>query len=237
MSQHCKVNALHVLGQLAGQTAAARSAAVVSAIEDAIEQAAAEITQFTASICGEELASLASHQGWDVAGFAQNVDGEYMYVVERRRTIVAGVEAMGLIGNAAVTDAAELSSLMQCARTICRWICTEEPGLVFPSFLSRNKVQHGAGTALVRLCSDPSMLRGSVPVRHGARDAAGTDLSSWDKFGQEVLAGIVAEAVERLRVLARLEPGLRSRRELLVLLEGVAWPWRLPQVSTFLALR
>jgi len=230
MCQHCKVNALHVLGQLASQTAAARTEPVVAAIGAALQLAAEQIDAFAANISAETLEELSGLVGNNyVADIA-----EYMYVVERRRTIAAGCEALGLIGsNALLADPP--AAVLHCARILVGTISQPEPGVDFPAFMTINTVQHNAGTALVRLCSDPGLRRGAVPKRHGARDLGEAELMPSSEFGLEVLQGMVVEALDRLRLLAEGGGG-GGRRELLKQLEAVAWPWSLPAESPYLTL-
>ena len=127
----------------------------------------------------------------------------------------------------------------KCAEILCQWICSSEPGVAFPAFMTRNTVQHNAGVALIRLCSHPTMVRGAVPKLHGARDAGGGELMPSDEFGTEVLQGMVVEAIDRLNAQLRThtthtKPQLC--RQLLGMLEATAWPWDLPQDLPFLVL-
>ena len=244
MSQHVKVQALHVLGQLTSQTAAARSAAVVNGIAAAISAAAAEIDGFgaRAGITEAEIATLSEQFGGNnyVAQIA-----EYMYVVERRRTIAAGCEALGMVGHAVVVrcggemTSAALAVLLKCAQVLCEWICSPEPGVAYPSFMTRNTVQHNAGVALIRLCSLPTMTRGAVPKLHGARDAGAGQLMPSEEFGTEVLQGMVAEAMDRLKTqtVGHSEAHTKALRALTAVLEATPWPWDLLQELPFMVLQ
>ncbi len=238
MSQHCKVQALHVLGQLTVQAAAACSVAVVDAIAATVTSAAEEIGGFgvRAGITDAEIAELDERLGGN--NYVPEILN-YMYVVERRRTIAAGCEALGQVGHASVVHGSGDAEMVlaRCAETVCQWICSPEPGVAFPAFMTRNTVQHNAGVALIRLCSQPTMVRGAVPKLHGARDAGGGELMPSDEFGTEVLQGMVAEAIDRLHAQLRAHGApMKPQRRLLGLLEATAWPWDLPRELPFLLL-
>jgi hypothetical protein len=151
MAQHGTVMALHCLGQLACSTHAVRTLAVVSASVGCMERAATDIEGYVAAAAPALLAELQP-----LIGNNYHPDiGRYLHVTERRRTLAEGVVALGHIGAVALREG-EAAVGLACLEGILPWAaCVDEPGVIFPSFMTRNSVQHNAGTALVRLCSDP----------------------------------------------------------------------------------
>ena len=111
--------------------------------------------------------------------------------------------------------------------------------MAYPSFMTRNTVQHNAGVALIRLCSLPTMTRGAVPKLHGARDAGAGQLMPSEEFGTEVLQGMVAEAMDRLKTqtVGHSEAHTKALRALTAVLEATPWPWDLLQELPFMVLQ
>ena len=132
---------------------------------------------------------------------------------------------------------------LACVDGILPWVSSvDEPGVIFPSFMTRNSVQHNSGVALVRLCSDPRLARAAIPAVHGAEDEGGQLMPS-AKFGIKVLAGMVVEARTRLALLcaagfggegANVERVREARCAVQRRLDQVVWPEAFAEATEYL---
>jgi len=94
-----------------------------------------------------------------------------------------------------------------------------EPGCAFRADgLWNNQIRTTAGTALMRVCSDPTSTSASMPLLAGVR-------------GQDRLVkGMVVEALRRAAASVRYSPGLAWERTAAQAvwheLGNVTWPWK-----------
>lgn len=143
-------------------------------------------------------------EGWET------VDND-VYTHSRRTAAAELCCALGLLGHQARrVDAVPVTLIALDALLLV--LCNQEPGCAFRADgLWNNQIRTTAGTALLRICSDPVSNCASMPLLAGIR-------------GQDRLVkGMVVEALHRATASAGAS-GTASEAVLRAL-EHVAWPW------------
>ena len=158
----------------------------------AMERAVAEAEVFTAEADPEALAAQAPL----LHNMYHNEQPLAFFVIERRRTVLEGCVALGLIGAQAVADGESDTATAACA-ALLQVATSEEPGMSFSAFMTRMSVRHNAAYGLVRLTSEPVQAGAAVPSVHTGGGWAAEDRRDW--HNKHILVGMMDEALRRGR--------------------------------------
>jgi hypothetical protein len=204
-------DAAHVIGQCCAPDDEATVGALASALTASLDELA-EYTRVAVSV-GTMQPGYVAPAGNDEKpeGWATVKNDAYVHA---RRTAAAELCcALGLLGHRARRiDAVQATLLALDALLLVLCSADGEPGCGFRADgLWNNQIRTTAGTALMRVCSDPSANSASMPILAGVR-------------GQDRLVkGMVVEALRRAAASAGAV-GAASQAVWRVL-EDVSWPW------------
>ena len=203
-------DAAHVLGQCAADD----DATAVAALASALAAALSELDEYT-----EAAIAAGTVEAGYVAPAGNDPKPEGWEAVENdlfthsRRTAAAELScALGLVGHRACRAGAVAEALAALDALLLLLTGEGEPGCAFRADgLWNNQLRTTAGTALLRICSDPTRTSASMPLLGGLR---GRD---------RLVKGMVVEAMRRAEASAS-GGGLASEK-VWRRLQEVEWPW------------
>lgn len=205
-----------------GQCSAAGDEAAIGALASALAVVLGELADYTraAVSAGTVQPGYVAPAGNDPKpeGWATVENDAYVHA---RRTAAAELCcALGLLGHRSRrVDAVQATLLALDALLLVLCSPDGEPGCAFRADgLWNNQIRTTAGTALMRVCSDPTSTSASMPLLAGVR-------------GQDRLVkGMVVEALRRAAASVRYSPGLAWERTAAQAvwheLGNVTWPWK-----------